>query len=158
MPLQPVSKTSRRACRFRWADFDHDGHFDMYVSNMFSTAGQRNHDHRRSSRGRSLQTTSPSYNASRAETRLFRNATRISALPMSALKRMSQWGDGLGVRLFADINNDSWDDLLVANGFLTTADTDTTCEASSGGRSCRKLLKPPPGSTTSTPMQNRLRS
>ncbi len=100
-----------------FADYDHDNRLDIYVSNMFSSAGnriayQRQYDDRfhpegvaslrRMARGNSL----------------FRNAGDRTFRDVSLASRTTRgrwaWGS-----IFADINNDGWDDLLVLNGNIT---------------------------------------
>ena len=104
-----------------WSDFDHDGNQDVYVGNMFSSAGGRityqNQYRQRfddSARGK-LQ------RLARGNS-LFRNVDgksfRDVSLQMGATMGRWAWGS-----MFADLNNDSWDDLVVANGNVTTDDT-----------------------------------
>ncbi|MGC6427009.1 MAG: FG-GAP repeat domain-containing protein [Akkermansiaceae bacterium] len=105
-----------------FGDFDNDGFPDLYVSNMFSSAGNRittqrqfkshldedgKRDFRRHARGNSL----------------YRNRGNGTFEDVSV---------GLGVTLgrwawgsvFADMNNDGWEDLYVANGFITSEGKD----------------------------------
>ena len=105
-----------------WSDYDRDGDFDIYVANMFSAAGNRvtfqpqfkptETDHTRSrfrhlARGNSL----------------FRNrgdgTYEDVSVEMGVTMGRWSWGS-----LFADLNNDGWDDLLVSNGFITGTQTD----------------------------------
>ncbi len=100
-----------------FSDFDHDGRSDIYISNMFSSAGNRIayqrqyvdrfdadgvQSLRRMARGNSL----------------FRNLGNgtFQDVSISSATTMGRWSWG---SLFADINNDGWDDLLVANGNIT---------------------------------------
>lgn len=104
-----------------WGDYDHDGWMDMYVSNMFSAAGSRV-----THQGKFLQ------ESPEAKQRLQRFAKGNTLLrnegsgkgfadvSESASVAVGRWAWGSN---FADINNDGWDDLVVANGFLTTDDT-----------------------------------
>ncbi|MFT5303037.1 MAG: hypothetical protein ACI87E_002631 [Mariniblastus sp.] len=104
-----------------WGDFDRDGWMDIYVSNMFSAAGSRV-----THQDKFLQ------DAPEAKQRLQRFAkgntllrsegsgkgfTDVSEQEAVAVGRWA-WGSN-----FVDINNDGWDDIVVANGFLTTDDT-----------------------------------
>lgn len=104
-----------------FADYDHNGLTDIYVSNMFSSAGnrityQRQFDDRFA--GESLQNIQ---RMARGNT-LFQNRGDLtfSDQSLTAAVTMGRWAWG---SLFADINNDSWEDLVVLNGFISTADT-----------------------------------
>ena len=100
-----------------WGDPNNDGRPDIYVSNMFSSAGNRiayqrnfragaaNADFQRHARGNSL----------------FLNAgDAFTDASVSAGVTMARWAWGAQ---FADLNNDGWEDIYVANGFITTEDT-----------------------------------
>ena len=106
-----------------WGDYDRDGHPDLYVGNMFSSAGSRIVAQRKFM----PKLSSPIRN-------LFLRFARGNTL-------MRNRGDGtfadvsvdVGVTLgrwawssnFLDLNNDGWEDLVVANGFITS-DLDQT--------------------------------
>ena len=108
-----------------WADVNHDGRMDVYVGNMFSSAGNRiayqrqyrpelggengiNRAFRRHARGNTLFLNT--------DTGAFRDVTLASGV------NMGRWAWS---SLFADVNNDSHEDLLVANGMVTSLeDTD----------------------------------
>ena len=104
-----------------WADFDHDGWMDVYVSNMFSAAG---------SRVMSQAAFKPN-SAENVRTRLRRFARGNTLLKNLGDSTFSDVSEVAGVTMgrwawssnFVDVNNDSWDDLVVANGLLTTDDT-----------------------------------
>ena len=100
-----------------WADFNHDGWMDVYVSNMFSAAGNR-------------VTLQPDFLPSQPlETRrlyqqLARGNTLLENLGNGVYRDVSlEKGVTMGrwawASLFADLNNDGWEDLLIANGYLT---------------------------------------
>lgn len=100
-----------------FGDYNRDGWMDLYVSNMFSAAGGR-------------ITFQPDFQADgqkglrSAYQRMARGNTLLQNLGNGTFKDVSEragvtmgrwaWGS-----LFADINNDGWEDLLVANGFVT---------------------------------------
>ena len=104
-----------------WADFDHDGHIDLYVSNMFSSAGNRITYQERLVNKYSADARAHIQRHARGNT-LFRNLGdgTFEDVSLSAKVTLGRWAWG---SLFADINNDGWDDLLVANGLITTSDT-----------------------------------
>ena len=103
-----------------WNDYNNDGFVDLYVSNMFSSAGSRiTHNaqfkpgvddkdlagFRRHARGNSL----------------FQNDRQGGFVDQSvpSAVTMGRWAWG---SLFADLNNDGWRDIYVANGFVTADD------------------------------------
>jgi hypothetical protein len=100
-----------------WGDVDNDGWMDLYVSNMFSSAGNRVSYQRkfqpradaatrvalqRHARGNSLFAGDRSGN--------FRDISEAAGVTMGRWA----WGSTL-----ADLNNDGLQDIVVANGFLT---------------------------------------
>ncbi len=104
-----------------WGDYDRNGSMDVYIGNMFSAAGNR-------------ITTQAQFRpeASDAERDRFLHLARGNTL-------FQNLGDGTfadvsndaGVTIgrwawssnFLDLNNDGWQDLLVANGMITTEDS-----------------------------------
>ena len=100
-----------------FADFDRDDHVDIYVSNMFSSAGnriayQRIYEDRFDAEG-----TAHFRRMARGNS-LFRNLGNRTFHDVSVASgtTMGRWAWG---SIFADINNDGWEDLLVMNGNLT---------------------------------------
>ena len=109
-----------------WGDYDRDGWMDLYVSNMFSSAGSR-------------ITVQPKFKPELPDTvrrrfsrfargnSLFKNGGRTVAdngpvftdVSESARVTMGRWAWGSN---FADFNNDGWEDLVVANGNVTGLD------------------------------------
>ena len=104
-----------------WADINRDGWLDLYISNMFSSAGNR-------------ITYQPQFKTDVAEDvraqyqHMARGNTLFQADGKGGFSDVSL---DLGVNVgrwawgstFADWNNDGWDDILVANGFISTEDT-----------------------------------
>lgn len=103
-------------------DFNRDGWTDLYVANMFSGAGSRitrepefrgGKDERRVEEFRSMAAGNALYLSEGGRT--FREAGEQAGV------EMGRWGWGCAA---PDLNNDGWEDLLAANGFLTGAAMD----------------------------------
>ena len=102
-------------------DFDRDGWMDVHVSNMFSSAGNR------ITRQGQFKAKSPAHIKRRVQ-RLARGNTLLKNLGDGSFQNVSapagvemgRWAWG---SKFADLNNDGWEDLLVANGYITGTDT-----------------------------------
>ncbi len=103
-----------------WADYDGDGRMDLYVGNMFSSAGNRiTFQHR-------------FMTSSRPEDRkpFQRMAQGNNLYHNMGDGTFRDVGESLGVAMgrwswaskFVDWNNDGWEDLVVANGYLTNDD------------------------------------
>ena len=100
-----------------WSDFDRDGWMDVYVSNMWSAAGNRVTYQPFFKRDAPPEVKQRLQRFARGNT-LLQNDGKQRFLDVSAEAgvEMGRWAWG---SLFADINNDGWDDLLIANGFIT---------------------------------------
>lgn len=100
-----------------WGDPNRDGQMDVYVSNMFSAAGHRVTYQRRFSEGIGEQELSLLQRMARGNT-LFSQSPegRFEDVSEVAAVTMGRWAWG---SRFDDLNNDGWDDLLVANGYVT---------------------------------------
>ena len=104
-----------------WGDFNRDGKMDLYVGNMFSSAGNRI---TRQSKFRS----GDDQNVRSAYSRFAKGNSLFSGGEPGTFREdgaaagveMGRWAWS---SLFADLNNDGWQDLLVANGYITTEDT-----------------------------------
>jgi len=104
-----------------WTDFNRDGFMDLYTSNMFSSAGNR-------------ITYQPQFKAGVPEQvraqfqHIALGNSLFQAVPGGAFRDVSV---AAGVTLgrwawsskFVDFNNDGLEDILVANGFITTEDS-----------------------------------
>lgn len=104
------------------ADFNRDGWMDLHVSNMFSGAGNR-------------ISREPEFRGHKGERRVeeFRSMAAGNTLYLNrAGKTFQEVGQQAGVEMgrwswgcvAPDLNNDGWEDLLVANGFMTGRDLD----------------------------------
>ena len=103
-----------------WGDFDRDGFADLYVGNMFSAAGRRiteqarflsgSDDARRALYGRFAKGNS-----------LFRGlgGGEFAEITGAAGAERGRWAWSSP---FADLDNDGWEDLVVANGYISGPD------------------------------------
>ncbi len=123
-----------------WGDFDRDGWLDLYVGNMYSSAGNRVSYQRQYLPGADAQQRAIHQRHARGNT-LFRNTladgvtedTVDSPAEGAADHRQGSFRDvslEAGVNMarwawssnFIDLNNDGWEDLVVANGMVTGQD------------------------------------
>jgi hypothetical protein len=103
-----------------WGDYNQDGWMDVYVSNMFSSAGNRITTQRRFKENVDEQTRSKFQHHARGNT-LYTNQGNGTFVDdsVAANVTMGRWAWGSA---WVDLNNDTREDLVVANGFLTRAD------------------------------------
>ena len=105
-----------------WGDVDRDGRLDLYVGNMFSSAGRR------------IATQAHFQPEADAATRgafqrhalgnsLFRNlgGGRFADDTLASGTTVGRWA---WASLFTDLDNDGWEDVVVANGMFTRDDPD----------------------------------
>ncbi len=104
-----------------WADYNNDGWMDLYIGNMFSSAGERIAFQQQFQPGAGEDVRQQFQRHARGNT-LFENAGNGTFRDVSVDQAvtMGRWAWGSP---FVDINNDGWEDLLVANGFITGPDT-----------------------------------
>ncbi len=104
-----------------WGDYNNDGRPDLYVSNMFSSAGNRI-THQERFKTNLDDTTKGFFRRHARGNSLFENmgGGRFKDVSIDKGVTLGRWAWG---SLFVDINNDGWEDLYVANGFVTADDT-----------------------------------
>ena len=105
-----------------WGDFDRDGRLDIYISNMFSAAGNRITFQRQFKPG-APQTMLAQYQRHARGNTLFQANQEGRGFRDVSVEQgvtMGRWAWG---SRFVDLNNDGWEDLVVANGFISTEDT-----------------------------------
>jgi hypothetical protein len=105
-----------------WGDFNRDGLADLYVGNMFSAAGNRVVFQREFQNGRSAS-------GNQGMQRMARGNTLFAATGNGGFQDVSEetkvtMGRWAWSSRFADLNNDGWIDLVVANGYLTNEHAD----------------------------------
>ncbi len=103
-----------------WADVNRDGWMDLYVSNMFSSAGNRVAYQRHFRDGDDADLKGFQRHARGNSLFLNRQGETFDDVSEPSRVTLGRWSWG---SLFADFNNDGWEDLYVANGFITTPDT-----------------------------------
>jgi hypothetical protein len=104
-----------------WGDYNHDGLMDLYVGNMFSSAGNRiafQERFRQAPGGLEGGAAVDRFRRFARGNSLFANVGdgTFRDVTYEADVAMGRWAWG---SLFVDINNDSWQDLVVGNGFIT---------------------------------------
>ncbi|MDG2381137.1 MAG: VCBS repeat-containing protein [Pirellulaceae bacterium] len=104
-----------------WGDYNNDGFVDLYVSNMFSSAGNRISFQDRFHPSARPETRATLQRHARGNT-LFKNVGDGTFRDVSEEAKVVLGRWAWGAR-FADLNGDGWQDLVVANGFITQGDS-----------------------------------
>jgi hypothetical protein len=103
-----------------WGDYDRDGQMDVYISNMFSAAGNRVTFQDQFKSDAPVQVKQRIQQLARGNT-LLHNSGDGTFGDQSAAAGVEQ-GRWSWASQFVDLNNDGWQDLLVANGYITADD------------------------------------
>lgn len=100
-----------------WGDVNLDGNMDLYVSNMWSSAGNRVTYQRQFQQGAGTEAMTAFRRHARGNS-LFMNAGdgTFADASLEAGVTMGRWAWG---SRFIDLNNDGLEDIYVANGFIT---------------------------------------
>ena len=113
------SEDSASGMSVAWADYDKDGNMDIYVSNMFSAAGNRI-TNQRQFKSSTQQSVREIFRRFARGNTLLRNVDgNFQDTSLLAGVNMGRWAWGSN---FIDFNNDTFPDLVVANGYLTSKD------------------------------------
>lgn len=104
-----------------WGDFNRDGWMDLYVSNMFSSAGNRITYQKKFKPGADKESLATFQRMARGNTLFAANGKGgFKDVSLQTGTTMARW---CWASTFADLNNDGWPDILAANGFITAEDT-----------------------------------
>ena len=104
-----------------WGDINRDGRMDLYVSNMFSSAGNRITFQNQFKTEVDQSVRSHYQRMARGNTLFQGNIDgSFTDVSMTTQTTMARWCWG---STFTDLNNDGWVDILAANGFITAEDT-----------------------------------
>lgn len=104
-----------------WGDYNRDGWMDLYVSNMFSSAGGRIAYQPQFAPGRGSLAQYAQRMARGNTLFLNRGDGRFDDATDEAAVTMGRWA---WASKFADLNNDGWLDLVVTNGYFTSDNKD----------------------------------
>jgi hypothetical protein len=105
-----------------WADYDRDGLMDIYVSSMFSGAGNQVIAQADFNPSMTEETRRKYLKMVRGNSLLKnRGQGRFDDITDPMAEGFAGWAWGAK---FADFNNDGWEDLYVANGYVSQPDKD----------------------------------
>ncbi|MEJ6644914.1 MAG: VCBS repeat-containing protein [Akkermansiaceae bacterium] len=104
-----------------WGDYNRDGLMDLYISNMFSSAGGRIAFQQQFQTGSDEEVRTQLQRHARGNT-LYQNQGDGTFADVSEAAGVSM-GRWAWASHFVDLNNDAWEDLVVTNGFYTAEDS-----------------------------------
>ena len=104
-----------------WGDYNRDGRMDLYVGNMFSSAGSRITDKQAFKPGADDHLRALYRRFVKGNTLFANHQGKFQEVGRKAEVEMARWA---WASLFVDLNNDGWEDLLVANGYITNHNLD----------------------------------
>ena len=118
---QANAEDSASGMSIAWGDYDRDGHMDAYVANMFSSAGSRI-SHQPEFKPTATEEVRERLQRFARGSTLLRNAGDLGFEDVSIETGVTigRWAWSSN---FVDLNNDGWQDLAVANGYITSTDT-----------------------------------
>ncbi len=103
-----------------WGDINRDGAMDLYVGNMFSSAGERI-THQPEFKAGNQAVKSSIQRFARGNTLLQNGGNGLfDDISETANVTVGRWSWSSN---FLDLNNDGWEDIVVANGYITTEDS-----------------------------------
>ena len=103
-----------------WGDPNRDGRMDLYVSNMWSSAGNRIAFLDQFKSEADKQTREKLQRHARGNSLFLNGTDGFADQSIAAGVNMGRWAWG---SLFVDFNNDGWEDIYIANGFMTSPET-----------------------------------
>ena len=104
-----------------WGDYNRDGLMDLYVGNMFSSAGNRIVGKQAFKPGADDEIRSLYQRFVKGNSLFVNEESGFVEVGDEAEVQMARWAWS---SLFVDINNDGWDDIFAANGYITNDITD----------------------------------
>ncbi|MDE0891390.1 MAG: VCBS repeat-containing protein [Planctomycetota bacterium] len=102
-----------------WGDPDQDGDYDLYVGNMYSAAGNRIAYQRQFQPDASDEKLNTLKRHARGNSLFLNQGGAFTDESLSAAVTMGRWS---WCSRFVDIDNDSMEDLVVTNGYITSDD------------------------------------